>query len=132
MNKTRIVSQCPVCSGHMSVSELSCEECGAKLVSRFDLCPVCQLPDDMYAFLMTFVKTRGSIKDMEKELGVSYPTVRGRLDELQRLMGFTPGGSVQPAKEVLDMLERGEISAEEAEEMLKQSGGAGTQSEGRE
>ena len=132
MNKTRIVSQCPVCSGHMSVSELSCEECGAKLVSRFDLCPVCQLPDDMYAFLMTFVKTRGSIKDMEKELGVSYPTVRGRLDELQRLMGFTPGGSVQPAQEVLDMLERGEISAEEAEEMLKQSGGAGTQSEGRE
>jgi hypothetical protein len=80
----------------------------------------------MYAFLITFVKTRGSIKDMEKELGVSYPTVRGRLDELQRLMGFTPGGSVQPAKEVLDMLERGEISTEEAEEMLKQSGGAGT------
>ena len=110
----------------MNASELSCEECGAKLVSRFELCAACRLPEDMYAFLITFVKTRGSIKDMEKELGVSYPTVRGRLDELQRLMGFTPGGSVQPAKEVLDMLERGEISTEEAEEMLKQSGGTGT------
>jgi hypothetical protein len=76
----------------------------------------------MYGFLMTFIKTRGSIKEMEKELGVSYPTVRGRMDELQRLLGFTPGGAMQSAKDVLDMLERGEISTEEAEAMLKQSG----------
>jgi hypothetical protein len=76
----------------------------------------------MYQFLMIFVKTRGSIKDMEKELGVSYPTVRGRLDELQRQLGFSPGGSLQSAKNVLDMLERGEVTTAEAEEMLKQAG----------
>jgi hypothetical protein len=76
----------------------------------------------MYGFLMTFIKTRGSIKEMEKELGVSYPTVRGRVDELQRQLGFTPGGAMQSAKDVLDMLERGDISTEEAEAMLKQSG----------
>jgi hypothetical protein len=76
----------------------------------------------MYQFLMTFIRTRGSIKEMEKELGVSYPTVRGRMDELQRMLGFTPGESTQSAKDVLDMLERGEINTEEAEAMLKQSG----------
>ncbi len=92
------------------------------MVSRFESCSVCRLPQDMYQFLMTFIRTRGSIKEMEKELGVSYPTVRGRMDELQRLLGFTPGGSTQSAKDVLDMLERGEINTEEAEAMLKQSG----------
>jgi hypothetical protein len=73
----------------------------------------------MYEFLLAFVKTRGSIKDMEKELGVSYPTVRGRLDELQRRLGFAPSAATQSTKEVIDMLEKGEITAEEAEAMLK-------------
>jgi hypothetical protein len=122
MEKNKVLVNCPVCSGPLSVSELTCDQCGAKVVSRFEVCSVCRLPEDMYQFLMTFIKTRGSIKEMEKELGVSYPTVRGRMDELQRLLGFTPGGSAQSAKDVLDMLERGDISAEEAEEMLKQSG----------
>jgi len=118
----RILSNCPICSGDMTVSELTCGRCGAKVVSRFETCSACRLPEDMYQFLMTFVKTRGSIKEMEKELGISYPTVRGRLDELQRLMGFATDGSTQTAKDVLDMLERGEVSTAEAEEMLKQTG----------
>jgi hypothetical protein len=118
----RVLSNCPICSGDMSVSELTCSRCGTKVVSRFETCSVCRLPEDMHQFLMVFVKTRGSIKNMEKELGVSYPTVRGRLDELQRLMGFAPGGSTPVAKDVLDMLERGEVTTAEAEEMLKQAG----------
>jgi hypothetical protein len=122
MEKNRVLTSCPVCSGDMVVSELTCDRCGAKVVSRFGMCSVCRLPEDMYRLLMTFIKTRGSIKEMEKELGVSYPTVRGRLDELQRLMGFAPDGGTQTAKDVLDMLERGEISTAEAEEMLKQAG----------
>jgi hypothetical protein len=73
----------------------------------------------MYEFLMVFIKTRGSIKEMEKELGVSYPTVRSRLDELQRLLGFQAQGSTASAKEIIDMLEQGEITPEQAEEMLK-------------
>jgi hypothetical protein len=122
MASNKILTECPVCSGQMLISELACEQCGARVVSRFESCSVCRLPQDMYQFLMTFIRTRGSIKEMEKELGVSYPTVRGRMDELQRLLGFTPGGSTQSAKDVLDMLERGEINTEEAEAMLKQSG----------
>ena len=122
MERTEILTNCPVCSGDMVVSDLTCDRCGARVVSRFESCSVCRLPEDMYRLLMTFIKTRGSIKEMEKELGVSYPTVRGRMDELQRLLGFTPGGSTQSAKDVLDMLERGEISTAEAEEMLKQAG----------
>lgn len=122
MKENRLLTSCPVCSGEMVVSELTCVRCGAKVVSRFETCSVCRLPEDMYRFLMAFIKTRGSIKEMEKELGVSYPTVRGRLDELQRLLGFAPGGTTSTAKDVLDMLERGEVTTAEAEEMLKQAG----------
>ena len=123
MKMNRVLSNCPICSGDMTASELTCGRCGARVVSRFETCSVCRLPEDMYQFLMTFIKTRGSIKEMEKELGVSYPTVRGRLDELQRSLGFSPDGSTSTAKDVLDMLERGEVTTAEAEEMLKQSGG---------
>ena len=119
MERKRVVTVCPVCSGHLDVSEVTCRDCGARVLSRFDSCSVCRLPDEMYDFLMVFIGTRGSIKEMEKELGVSYPTVRSRMDELQKLMGFVPSVSTESRKEILDMLDRGEIKPEEAEEMLK-------------
>jgi hypothetical protein len=75
----------------------------------------------MFDFLMVFVKTRGSIKEMEEELHVSYPTVRGRLDDLQRRLGFQARETAQSVKETIDMLERGDISPEEAEAMLRTS-----------
>jgi hypothetical protein len=69
---------------------------------------------------MTFIKAGGSIKGVERELGISYPTVRSRLEELQRLLGFTASaGTRESAREVLDMLERGEITPEDAEDILK-------------
>ena len=77
------------------------------------------LSDEMNRFLLVFIKTRGSIKEMEKELGVSYPTVRGRIDDLQRAMGFQTKETTESAREILDQLEKAEISAEEAEERLK-------------
>ena len=119
MNGKRIVKDCPVCGGRMSITELSCDTCGTAVKSRFEQCAVCRLPDEMYRFLLVFIKTRGSIKEMEKELGVSYPTVRSRMDELQRMMGFQTRETTESAREVIDQLEKGEISAEEAEARLK-------------
>jgi hypothetical protein len=113
------LTKCPVCAGRLRISELACDGCGTTLKSRFESCDFCRLPDEMYEFLRVFIKTRGSIKAMEKELGISYPTVRSRLDELQRLLGFQATDRAESAKETIAMLERGEISAEEAEEMLK-------------
>ena len=119
MNNKRTLKQCPVCAGRMAISELSCDSCGTSVKSRFEPCGVCQLSDEMYRFLLVFVKTRGSIKEMEKELGVSYPTVRARIDDLQRQMGFQTPEVTESAREVLDLLEKGEISTEEAEARLK-------------
>jgi hypothetical protein len=114
------ITACPVCSGQLFVSELTCPSCGTRVSGGFEMCSVCRLPKEMYEFLMVFIKTRGSIKEMEKELGVSYPTVRGRLDELQRQLGFQAQDTATASvKEIIDMLEQGEVTAEQAEEMLK-------------
>jgi len=75
-------------------------------------------------FVETFVKVRGSIKEMEKALGVSYPTVRNRLETVIEKMGYPVYKGVSPEKraEILEQLERGEISASKAAQMLKKEG----------
>jgi hypothetical protein len=103
----------------MSTTELTCGDCGTAIKSKFAGCSVCRLSDDMYDFLMVFIKARGSIKEMEKELGISYPTVRSRIDDLQRAMGFQTREMAESSRDILDALEKGEISAEEAEARLK-------------
>jgi hypothetical protein len=86
---------------------------------RFQIPELCRLPEDLYQFLLVFVKNRGVIREVEKELGISYPTVRSRLDAVLEALGV---GAAQPAADkaqVLEMLERGEITPEEAEKMLR-------------
>ncbi len=111
------IANCPACGEPVKVSELRCGSCGTKVQGDFDLCPFCQLPPDAYDFLITFLKCRGSIRDVERNLGISYPTVRNRLDELLRLLGFE--ASELSETEVIDQLERGEITPDQAVELLK-------------
>jgi hypothetical protein len=86
---------------------------------RFQVPDLCRLPDDLYQFLLVFIKNRGVIRDVEKELGISYPTVRSRLDAVLAALGY--GGQVpgSDSNQVIEMLERGEITPEEAEKMLR-------------
>jgi hypothetical protein len=109
------------------VSQLSCGYCSTKLEGEFALCKFCQLPDEQRAFLEVFVKCRGNIKDIEKELGISYPTVRNRLDAIIEALGYRverPDNNESKAKkqEILDALERGEITTEEATKQLRALG----------
>lgn len=122
MARKQLVSHCPVCEGKMVITELGCEECGTDVRGRFTIPSLCSLPDDLYQFLVVFIKNRGVIRDVEKELGISYPTVRSRLDAALTALGFGDKAGRVNSSEVIQMLERGEITAEEAEKLLRGGG----------
>jgi hypothetical protein len=103
----------------MVVSELACESCGTSVRGRFRVPELCRLPEDLYQFLVVFIKNRGVIRDVEKELGISYPTVRSRLDATLAALGFGDKAGRASSDEVIQMLERGEVTPEEAERLLR-------------
>lgn len=116
---------CPVCGHGLSVSKLSCNFCKSKLEGEFALCKFCQLPEEQREFVEVFIKCRGNIKDMEKELGISYPTVRNRLDSVIEALGYRVEKNQDPEEgkvkkqEILSALEKGEITPEEATNQLR-------------
>ena len=79
-----------------------------------------RLPDDLQQFVMTFLRCRGSIREAERELGISYPTVCKRLDLVNALLGNQPAATpLIDANQILGRLERGEITARQAAQLLK-------------
>jgi hypothetical protein len=100
------------------VERVKIAESGIAIEGEFALPPLAQLEADDQVFVMAFVSAHGSLKDMERMFGISYPTVKNRLDKLAgklKMVEFSPSPAEKPEKEdVLAMLERGEISAEEA------------------
>ena len=92
----KILESCPTCGGAMAVSELSCTVCDTVVRSRYTPCPFCRLSPEDLAFMLLFVRSRGNVKDMERELGVSYWTIRGRLNELIATMGLGDAGDDTP------------------------------------
>jgi len=122
MNSTP--TRCPSCQAALTVAELCCDECGTKVQGRFAPCPYCSLGEDDRRFLDSFVRCRGVIKEMEADLGVSYPTVKSRMQALLRALGFEGAVPDRRAlqREVLGALERGEIGPDEAQRRLQALG----------
>jgi hypothetical protein len=81
-------SGCPVCGNTLTVTRLQCGNCGTGIDGAFGLGRLQALNPEQVQFLETFVKSRGKIKDVEEALGISYPTVVSRLNDLVRAMGF--------------------------------------------
>lgn len=106
---------CPVCGGEMTITELQCPQCDVTIRGQFETCEFSVLTREQLKLIRIFLKSRGNIKEVERELGISYPTVRGRLDEIVRKLGFTPEPSVDPStrEKLLAKLEAGEIDADE-------------------
>ena len=119
--KRDILGQCPICGGTIEVTEFKCCSCESTIRGSFKLCKFCQLPKEQLDFAELFIKNRGSIKEIEKELGISYPTVKGKLDALIESLGYKNQSTYNPnsKKDILEQLDRGEISPEEAIELLK-------------
>ncbi|MEF9960589.1 MAG: DUF2089 domain-containing protein [Cellulosilyticaceae bacterium] len=117
----KVLSQCPVCSNPLTVQRLKCQSCQTVIENDFKLSKFEYLSSDQLYFIETFIRCRGSIKEVEKELGISYPTVRAKLDEVIISLGFSPKEAKQtkPTHDLLDALEKGEISADEAISQLK-------------
>lgn len=117
------LTRCPVCGEELEIVRLHCQACGTTIEGHFTLGRLQRLTREQLQFLEVFIKCRGKIKDVEDELGVSYPTVVARLNDLVLAMGFevTREDTEQAPRrqEVLDELARGTITATEAARRLR-------------
>jgi hypothetical protein len=125
--KRKALGRCPVCGESLEVTELSCRRCDTSISGHFETCKFCQMTDDQRDFVATFIRCRGNIKEVERELGISYPTVRGRLDTVIGALGFPVERDKEDEaelagrrREILDSLAKGELNADEAVKLLKQ------------
>ena len=121
-------SNCPLCNGELTVTRIYCRDCDTTIEGRFLPGAFPQLTQEQLAFIETFIRCEGKITRMEAELGLSYPTIRNRLHEVIRALGYepgegdTPGMSEQERRKILEALENGEIGYEEAMQMLEEGG----------
>ena len=143
-----VISTCPVCQGELMISRLHCRSCGTALEGEFGVGRFGRLSREQLSLLESFLRSRGNLKEMERELGISYPTVRSRVDALVRAIGLGEAdeapleaeagdeqsieGTIVPGpadpsaaqrREILERLARRELSATDAAEQLRALGG---------
>lgn len=117
----KLIAKCPVCSSNLRVKKLQCPKCNTIIENDFELSNFSNLDSDQLYFVEVFVKNRGNIKDVEKELGISYPTVRAKLDDVILALGYSVAKQKNSNKsDIIDMLEKGEITPDDAIKMLKE------------
>ena len=143
-----VISTCPVCSHELAVTRLHCVHCGTTLEGDFSVGRYGRLSREQLALLESFLRSRGNLREMERELGISYPTVRNRVEALVRALGLTDGEvagptmeaevtevatavpDTEPTKEqvtarrteILGQVARGELSAADAAEAIRRLG----------
>ncbi|MDO5434057.1 DUF2089 domain-containing protein [Eubacterium sp.] len=121
----QVISRCPVCGGRLKAVKLQCENCDTAIENDFCLSKFDYLSAEDLFFAEIFLVCRGNIKEVEKRLKISYPTVRSRLDGIIEKLGGKPESpppvSEARKKEILDALENGEITPEEALEQMKET-----------
>ena len=102
-----------------SIERIRLKDKEIAIEGSFELPPLARLTGEDQLFVMAFVRSHGSIKEMEAQFGISYPTVKNRLNAISALLPFIEVNPPSSKKDVLDQLERGEISAEEAIRLMK-------------
>jgi hypothetical protein len=127
-----VISTCPVCSSELAITRLQCRGCGTAIEGEFNVGRFGRLNREQLALLESFLRARGNAKELERELKVSYPTVRARIDALVRALGLVDGAgivddgdlgraadSAELRRDVLERLARHEITADEAAVLLR-------------
>lgn len=131
-----VISTCPVCANELAVTRLHCRSCGTTLEGDFSVGRFGRLNRDQLSLLESFLRSRGNLREMERELGISYPTVRSRVEALVRALGFGPRADAeetdepatepvagtQSRAEILEALARHEITAEDAAAAIRNLG----------
>lgn len=119
----QVLTRCPVCADELRIARLRCDTCGSTIDGNFTLGRFQRLTREQLQFVEVFLKCRGKIKDVEDELGVSYPTVVARLNEVIQAMGFEvradDGDLASRRQAILDELANGKLSAAEAAARLR-------------
>jgi hypothetical protein len=131
-----VISTCPVCASELAVTRLHCRSCGTTLEGDFSVGRFGRLNRDQVVLLESFLRSRGNLRDMERELGISYPTVRSRVEALVRALGFGPRAdsdetddvaadataTPRSREEILQALARHELTADEAAAAIRTLG----------
>jgi hypothetical protein len=131
-----VISTCPVCSSELAVTRLHCRSCGTTLEGDFSVGRFGRLNREQLVLLESFLRSRGNLREMERELGISYPTVRSRVEALVTALGFGPraesGETDEPTaeavpdgrsrEEILQALARHEMSADDAAAAIRALG----------
>ena len=121
-----IIGTCPVCGETLTVTRLHCRSCDTTIDGQFAVSALDRLNPEQLAFAETFIRCEGKLNRVEKELGLSYPTLRGKLSDLIHAMGYEVGqDEAAPAgvsdderRQILDDLATGKITSEEAVKLL--------------
>lgn len=119
-----LLTVCPICGEKLEVTRLHCRACDSSLEGHFDTGRLGRLAPEQVAFVETFLRCEGKLNRMERELGLSYPTLRSRLNEIIRQLGFVIGPegdglSAEARQRLLDDLAGGRISTDEAMRLLE-------------
>ncbi|HUP84016.1 MAG TPA: DUF2089 domain-containing protein [Candidatus Limnocylindria bacterium] len=128
-----VISTCPVCESRLQVTRLHCNTCGTTIEGEFNVGRFANLDRGQMSLLESFLRSRGNLRELERELGLSYPTVRGRVETLLRALGLgdgpaqpaEPAAPVEPTidpelrRSVLERLARHELTAEQAAAALR-------------
>lgn len=123
----KVLEQCPSCGGELEITRVNCTRCETVVTGRYQPCRFCKLPPESIQFLEAFVRNRGNVKEMERELGTSYWTIRSRLNELIEELGFEVDNQADAEREetlknqrrsILEQVDSGELSAGDAATLL--------------
>ena len=115
----KIVSKCPVCDSPLEIVELKCPSCGTTIHGNFTFDRFMLLDDENMSFLTEFLRSRGNIKEVQTRFDISYPTAKAKLETLLRNLGLYEDDKQKLSKaEILEKLEKGEITTEEAINLL--------------
>ena len=114
------LSQCPVCNGQLQIARLTCDGCGISLEGDLPASRLSLLSGDQQQFVETFLLAGGNIKEVERELGISYPTVRKKLSEVTQVLGYGSSSQIKGREEILEAVERGDIPPKEGIRLLRE------------
>ena len=131
----KLFEKCPACGGPVVIQEIKCAHCNLTMQGEFSPGPFSSLSEDQFNFVHAFLKARGNLSELEKVLGISYPTIRNKLDEINSALDRThaagvpvPNASPEPALDeaaggqrqaILNQVSAGQLSAVDAIQLLK-------------
>ncbi len=116
----KVLSNCPVCGKKMIIQTYYCENCHTTVQGKFEMDDIFRLSPDQLEFLKIYIKNRGNLSEVQKELNISYPTARNKLEDIVRAMGYEiVDKDREEASRILEELETGELKPDDALEMLR-------------